>query len=138
MSAQVILFSGPPASASEVSGSYAFHDPAFARWWLESLYAIPTDLQLEVANALRTSIHSPDVQEVVDEFIGRTAGKVDIQGGADGTYAPVVNAPEENFPPGPKGVLQRAWKAAPLQTALGVAGVIVMLLSGLWTLVKAF
>ena len=104
MSAQVILFPGPQASGSEVSGSYAFHDPAFARWWLESLYTIPLDLQLEVANALRAAVYSSDVHEVVDEFIGRTAGKADFQGNPDGTHA-AVDAPEPDVAHGVRGVL---------------------------------
>lgn len=138
MSAQVILFPGQQATGSEVSGSYAFHDPAFARWWLESLYAIPLELQLEVANALRTSIHSPDVQEVVDEFIGRTIGKADLQSSSDGAYAPVVVAAEQDFAPGAKGVLQRAWKAAPFQTAIGAAGIGLMLVTGFLAIFSAF
>ncbi len=129
--AQVILFPGAQPSDSEVSGSYAFHDPAFTRWWLDSLYTVPMELQIEVASQLREAVHAPAVLEVIDEFIGRTVGQVDLQEHR-GAVARSDTVLESEEAPTVMNVLQRAWRAAPMQTGLGVVGLLLMVVTGAW------
>lgn len=51
--------------------AYSFHDATFVAWWLQSLYLLPVDHQVSVAEALRTAVHVPEVQAEVDAFLSR-------------------------------------------------------------------
>ncbi len=114
---------------------YAFHDPTFVRWWLDSLYLLPAQQQLEAALALRGSVHSPEIRDVIDVFAGTLAAHIEyeVQGGAADGEAP---GGEETDPPTPRGVLRRLWKAAPIPTAIGMAGISYMVLGGIWSVVR--
>lgn len=50
-------------------GDYRFHDPAWMAWWLTSMYLLPTQDQIIIAEKVLLSVHSPASRAVVKGFI---------------------------------------------------------------------
>jgi hypothetical protein len=56
-------------------GDYRFHDPAWMAWWLTSMYLLPTQDQITIAEKVLLSVHSPDSRAVLTGFIEYQRGE---------------------------------------------------------------
>lgn len=75
--------------AGESGGGYHFNDPRFVNWWLDSLYLLPIDDQVAVAERLRERVGILEVQAVIDVFVDDRIGGSTFVGPAAGTtWAP--------------------------------------------------
>ncbi|MGE3342306.1 MAG: hypothetical protein AB7L71_02630 [Vicinamibacterales bacterium] len=128
-------------------GTYAlgeprFHEPTYVKQWLVSLYLLPVRTQLQAASELRDVVQRADVHEVLDEFIGSTAAELELAGANGGAVGPVDEPREE--PITALGILQRWWRASPVLTAFGAAGLALaiakigaMIVLALWSLARS-
>lgn len=90
--AQTAGISESPLTRDRVWADYRFSDPEWLTWWLGSLHMLPPIQQLEVADRLRVTLYTPDVQIVLDEFIEDIHLNFGLGSGAkpsQGTQVPV-------------------------------------------------
>lgn len=123
-------------AAQHADEGYRFHNPEFVAWWLRSLYLLPPHLQLEAADAVRSSVHLPTVHAQVDHFT------VDLLQQLEGPHVePAARPADEGASSadldgrqaGPGSVstaLQRMWRKAPVLTVAGVIGLVVLVTRG--------
>lgn len=68
----------PEAESENSYPAYAFHDPAFVEWWLGSLHLMGPADQVAVAEVIYDSIHIPEVQARIAQFIQTQAAEAGI------------------------------------------------------------
>ncbi len=51
--------------------SFNFHDPNFVEWWLQSLYMLPPEMQINAATWVKSVVHVHEVHAEVDLFTAR-------------------------------------------------------------------
>jgi len=56
-------------------GDYRFHDPAWMAWWLTSMYLLPIQDQIAIAEKVLLSVHSHDSRAVLKGFIEYQRGE---------------------------------------------------------------
>lgn len=77
---------------SETTGSqqgfdapFAFHDPAFVVWWLNSLYLFRPEDQIAIAELLAGAVHAPDAKAEIEAFVAvRTLEHIPAEAAAEG------------------------------------------------------
>jgi len=52
-----------------VESGYAFNEPDFVAWWLQSLFLLDYEDQVRVAEDLRLKLNTPEVTAEIDAFV---------------------------------------------------------------------
>jgi hypothetical protein len=117
---------------SSAGAGYDFHDPAFVTWWLNSLYLLPLEDQIAIAQRLLTAVHAPGSRREVEAFLAVQGQELEARG------APVLSPGDLAVEVRDEGdwrcALREAWRARPWLTGIGLLALALLVLKGIWSL----
>jgi hypothetical protein len=112
-------------TASPGGAGYDFHDPAFVTWWLDSLYLLPVDDQIAIAQRLLDAVHAPASRQEIEAFLEVWRQEQERRD------AP---ATQTAAPAGWTIALRSAWRAKPWLTGVGGLACMFFVAKGIWFL----
>lgn len=125
---------GPSDASADSSwgAGYDFHDPAFVTWWLNSLYLLPLDDQIAVAQRLLSAVHAPGSRREVEAFLAVQG--LELQSQAAARKWPPALTLQAGEAGGWRSVLREAWRARPWLTGIGLLACALLVVKGVWSL----
>jgi hypothetical protein len=113
------------STESPSGAGYDFHDPAFVTWWLDSLYLLPVEDQIAIAQGLLSAVHAPGSRSEIEAFLEVQSQQLEARA------APAAHAVD----PTPwRFALRAAWRARPWLTGIGLLACAFFVLKGIWFL----
>lgn len=107
--------------------AYDFHDPVFVTWWLNSLYLLPIEDQIAIAQQLRAAVHAPASRQEIEAFLEVHGQELETR---------LASAAHSVHPPGWRFALHAAWRARPWLTGIGLLACALFVVKGIWFLLR--
>lgn len=119
------------APASIPATGYAFHDPCFVTWWLNSLYLFPLEDQIAIAQLLRSAVHAALPRQEIDAFIEFQASARQAE---EDTVDKSTALSRVETDADLRWQLRSAWRRRPWLTSFGVLSGVYFVGKGAWFL----
>lgn len=115
---------GSQNDSGNVDSGYAFNDPDFVAWWLQSLFLLDFDDQVRIAMELRLKLNTPEVMAEIDAFVVQRSfqTEVDLDGAGDLKSRDLVIAES----------LRGIWQRSPWMAGGAVVAALFFAGKGIW------